>query len=80
MFAAETLIAAAGDYSRAKIAGYETKMVERFGARQAKSLTDRLPEGLKKFVAARLMGSEWFTRNFVIDEWFLHSGQGVVRV
>jgi geranylgeranyl reductase family protein len=75
MYAAQALIDAKGDYSRAKLAPYEAKMVERFGQRQTRSLTDRLPEGLKKLVAARLLGSEWFTRNFVIDEWFLHTKQ-----
>lgn len=79
MLAAETLIAAKGDYSRAKLADYETKMVERFGARQAKSFTDRLPEGLKRILAAKLMGTEWFARNFVIDEWFLHAKQGALQ-
>jgi len=79
IFAAETLIAARGDYSAAKLAGYETKMIERFGTRQAKSLTDRLPAGLRKLVAVRLFGSEWFTRNFLIDEWFLHAKQAALR-
>jgi flavin-dependent dehydrogenase len=79
MFAAETLIAAQGDYARANLARYEEKMIERFGARQAKSLTDRLPEGLKRMLAARLMGTEWFARHFVIDEWFLHSKQAALQ-
>ena len=54
-------------------------MIERFGTRQAKSLTDRLPAGLRKLVAVRLFGSEWFTRNFLIDEWFLHAKQAALR-
>lgn len=79
MFAAETLIAAQGDYGRENLAPYETMMIGRFGARQSKSMTERLPEGLKKLVGARLMGTEWFTRSFVIDEWFLHRKQPALQ-
>jgi len=79
MFAAETLIAAKGDYRREKVAAYEAKMIARFGARQTKSLTERLPEGLKRLMAGHLMGTEWFTRSFVIDEWFLHSKQPALQ-
>ena len=53
-------------------------MLERFGARQTHSLTDRLPEGLKRFLASRLLGNSWFTRNVVIDKWFLHADQPVI--
>jgi geranylgeranyl reductase family protein len=80
IFAAETLIAAKGDYSRANLTSYQAKMIDRFGARHAKSFADRLPEGLMKLVGARLLGSEWFTRNFVIDEWFLHTKQASLEV
>ena len=78
IFAAETLIDAKGDYRRERLASYETKMVQRFGARQAKSFTDYLPEGLKRMIGGRLMGSPWFARNVIIDEWFLHSKQPVL--
>ena len=78
IFAAETLIDAAGNYSPERLAPYQAKMIQRFGARQAKSFTDYLPEGLKRMVGARLMGSPWFTRNVIIEEWFLHSKQAVL--
>ncbi|MCW5624623.1 MAG: NAD(P)/FAD-dependent oxidoreductase, partial [Burkholderiales bacterium] len=73
LFAAETIVAAKGDYSPAKLEPYTQKMLARFGARQSKSFTDHLPEGLKRFIGAKLMGSGWFARNVVMDEWFLHS-------
>lgn len=78
ILAAETLVEAAGDYAEARLEPYRRRMLERFGERQTTSLADRLPEGLKKFVAARLLGSQWFTRNIVIDRWFLHSEQAVL--
>ena len=78
MLAAETLVEAAGDYAEARLEPYRRRRLERFGERQTTSLADRLPEGLKKFVAARLLGSQWFTRNVVIDRWFLHSEQAVL--
>jgi hypothetical protein len=54
-------------------------MLERFGPRQSLSLTDRLPENLKRFLATRLLGSRWFTRNVVIQNWFLHSSQPILQ-
>ena len=78
IFAAETLLAAQGDYREANLASYGEKMLERFGARQSHSLTDRLPEGLKRFLASRLLGNPWFTRNVVIDKWFLHADQPLI--
>ena len=79
IFAAETIVAAGGDYSPAKLAPYRQKMLGRFGARQTRSLTDHLPEGLKRFIGARLMGSQWFTRHVVIDDWFLHAKQPALQ-
>ncbi|MBI1397408.1 MAG: NAD(P)-binding protein [Betaproteobacteria bacterium] len=75
ILAADTIIAAKGDYSAAALAPYDLRMQERFGARQSVSFTDRLPEGLKRFLATRLLATEWFTRKVVIDSWFLHTSQ-----
>jgi hypothetical protein len=75
MLAADTLIAASGDFSPMRLAAYETAMVARFGPRETATFTDRLPEGLKRFLATRMLGNRWFTRHMVIDEWFLHARQ-----
>jgi hypothetical protein len=81
IFAAETLIAARGDYSAAKLAGYETKMIERCRHAAGKVVDGPAARGLRKLVAVRLFGSEWFTRaiSILIDEWFLHAKQAALR-
>ncbi|MCU0870171.1 MAG: NAD(P)/FAD-dependent oxidoreductase [Burkholderiales bacterium] len=75
VFAADTIVAAAGDYREAALAPYRDRMLARFGQRQAASLLDHMPEGLKRFAATRLMANAWFTRHVVIDKWFLHTEQ-----
>jgi geranylgeranyl reductase family protein len=80
LMAAEVITEAAGDYSAARLAPYATRMEQRFGARMSKSATDYLPEGLKRFLGARLMGSGWFARNVVIDSWFLHASTPALEV
>jgi len=79
IFAADVILAAGGDYSSAKLQPYSEKMTTWFGARQTKAATEYLPEGLKRFLGAKLMGMGWFARNVVIDEWFLHSKQPALR-
>lgn len=73
LLAADAIAQAAGDYSPQRLAPYASRMHERFGARMAKSVTDYLPEGLKRLLGAGLMGSPWFARKVVIDSWFLHA-------
>ncbi len=79
VLAADTLIAAGGQYGAAQLEPYRREMVARFGPRESLSMTDRLPEGLKRFLATRLLGNRWFTRNVVIQNWFLHATQPVLQ-
>lgn len=76
--AADTLIAARGDYSSAALAPYALKMVERFGPRHTTALAEHLPAGLRRLLATRLLGSSWLTRHVVLDRWFLHRQQGAL--
>jgi geranylgeranyl reductase family protein len=78
LLAAEALIAAGGTYTASNLAAYEGAMLARFGPRQTESFTDRLPEGMKRFLATRMLGNRWFTRHMVIDEWFLHAKQAAL--
>ncbi|MEF9996485.1 MAG: NAD(P)/FAD-dependent oxidoreductase [Burkholderiaceae bacterium] len=78
MLAAETLIAARGDYASVRLAPYALKMVERFGPRHTVSISEHLPAGLKRMLAARLLGSSWFTRHVVLDQCFLHARQSAL--
>ncbi len=71
--AAETIIDAAGKYSRERLAMYGEKLTKMLGAPRRKSVTDWLPASWMQFVASRLLTSRWFTRHVVLDRWFLHS-------
>lgn len=79
VFAAETIIAARGDYRRDNLDPYVAKLTVRFGAR----LKGPLPEEsaasfmsrLKQSFAHWLLRRNWFARHVVIDRWFLHRQQ-----
>lgn len=76
LLAAEVIDSAAGDYGRSRLEPYGRHLVERFGPRQpAPGLAERLPAGLRRFVAGQLMGMPWFIRRVVMDRWFLHREQ-----
>lgn len=80
LLAAHTIIQADGDYSLPSLAAYASAMQQRFGARMTKSVTDYLPEGLKRLLGAGLMGNPWFARKVVIDSWFLHAATPALDV
>lgn len=65
-----------GDYSEPVLQAYQRMLEQRFGERRPPpSLMDRLPLGLKQLLAGKLMQTHWFTRNVVMDRWFLQSHQ-----
>lgn len=68
--AAGVIAAAHNDFSAANLARYETEIEQRFGKREARP--DILPESLTIMAARFLMQTQWFTRNFMLDRWFLH--------
>lgn len=76
LLAARVVRDAAGDYARARLAPYARRLEQRFGRRIAGGQTAAwLPPGLKRLLAARLLATQWFARNFVVNRWFLHAGQ-----
>jgi geranylgeranyl reductase family protein len=72
LMAAEVIRAAAGNYSQEKLEPYGDRLRVRFGRKFTRSASDFLPFGLKRWVAARLMASPWFSRHVIVDRWFLH--------
>jgi geranylgeranyl reductase family protein len=72
LMAADVIRAAGGSYSAEKLEPYLARLTGRFGKKFTRSLSDFLPLGLKRFVAARLMASRWFSRHIIVDRWFLH--------
>lgn len=60
--------------NRAKLNSvYLAKMRHHFREGTTSSPISRLiPNALRQFAAHRLMGSRWFTRRVLLDQWFLH--------
>jgi len=80
LMAAEVIRAAQGDYSEARLADYRTRLTERFGDKPSDAgIASLLPDGLKQFIASRLLATGWFTRNVVMERWFLHTHQPILR-
>lgn len=78
LFAADTILAAEGQYTRESLEPYRMLMTERFGApgRDWTSAIGRhLPDSWIASLGRLLLRSHWFTQKIVIDRWFLHSGQ-----
>lgn len=73
LMAADVIRAAAGSYSREKLEPYCARLAARFGKKFTRSVSDFLPFGLKRLVAAKLMASPWFSRHVIVDRWFLHA-------
>jgi geranylgeranyl reductase family protein len=66
IMAADVIVATRGDFSAAKLEPYRQRILARYGEPRATGPTDWLPAG-------RLMASQWFARNIVLDRWFLHA-------
>jgi flavin-dependent dehydrogenase len=73
---AEIIASAGGSFDETIFAGYERRLRERFGERGTETDPPAwLPAGLRQAVAAKLLGTSWFSRRVVLDDWFLHRRQ-----
>jgi menaquinone-9 beta-reductase len=80
LMAAQVVADARGDYSKQRLSEYEEQLTARFGARNnGASLASSLPESWKLALARSLMQTQWFTRNVVINRWFLHANTAPLR-
>jgi len=80
LMAARIIADARGDYSKQRLVEYETQLSARFGARNnGGSLASSLPESWKLALARSLMQTQWFTRNVVLNRWFLHADTEPLR-
>jgi len=80
LLAAQVIVDAAGDYRRERLAGYEDKLLERFGPREGSALLKQIPTGVRLSLARHLMQTRWFTRRVLLDRWFLHTHQAALRI
>jgi geranylgeranyl reductase family protein len=75
LLAAQTLIAAQGDYSRTQLARYAQLLDNRLGKRETQKMNPLLEKTVSRVnqaLAKVLLTSQWFSRYVVLDRWFLH--------
>ena len=58
---------------------YARSIKARFGSPRKSAITSWLPASVLEGLAARLMGTGWFSRKVVIENWFLHSREPVLE-
>jgi len=83
LLAAETVLAANGNYSAARLAGYRAQIEARFGNPRGDFATElgrRMPVKLLGAISRQLLANRWFSRHVVIDKWFLHADQPALKV
>jgi flavin-dependent dehydrogenase len=74
LIAAETIVAANGDYTRDRLEPYEDRLRARFADQPLMRLMARtIPSSLTSSLAARLFDSPAFVRHVLLDRWFLHA-------
>lgn len=72
LIAARVILQADGDYRGSRLGDYGERLTARFGPRG--SAHNLLPEQVRNRLGGWLLGSRWFTRRVVLDNWFLHRG------
>jgi flavin-dependent dehydrogenase len=72
ILAADTILAANGDYRSDNLEQYATRLASRFGNSGMEIPSSPLSSGLLRFIGARLLSNPWFARHIVLDNWFLH--------
>jgi flavin-dependent dehydrogenase len=80
LMAADAILEARGDYSRAGLEPYAARIVKRFGIPRGRGASAWLPAAFLHFAAAGLMSNRWFTRRVVLDGWFLHAQTPTMRL
>jgi flavin-dependent dehydrogenase len=71
LMAAETILAARGDYRVETLDTYRRRMEAQFGPRQTRAPSPRATSSLRRCLAQWLLARRWFVRHVVLDRWFL---------
>ena len=75
LLAAGVLLRSQGRFDRASLLPYERAMVERFGRRDARSLSvlsTLVPSALRPRIARWALASPFVAKHLILDRWFLH--------
>jgi flavin-dependent dehydrogenase len=81
LLAAETIAAARGDYSLGRLAAYADRIRDRFGeSGRTTALLHHLPSRMRAALGRWLLRREWFLRDVVLDDFFLHAGTSPLKL
>lgn len=75
IMAADTIIAANGNYRREKLEAYAARLDDHFGGGSVDVSASPVSSGVMRFFGARLLSSRIFTRYVLLNRWFLHTAQ-----
>ncbi|QNI30290.1 NAD(P)/FAD-dependent oxidoreductase [Alloacidobacterium dinghuense] len=76
LLAADTILAAEGEYTRSRLERYREMLNSRFGESRSDWSTligRKLPPRFMQSIAGSLLRTHWFSRRIVLDRWFLHT-------
>jgi menaquinone-9 beta-reductase len=83
LFAAQTILSAAGNYSRERLENYRALVQSRLGTGGrdwSTAAASHLPSTLVNSLARALLAGRWFPRRVVLDQWFLHVDEPILAV
>jgi flavin-dependent dehydrogenase len=75
LLASAAILAAGGDYSRARLEPYRHSLEARLGPRQRWDPLRAIPGPLRAWLGGRLLATPRWNRGLVVDRWFLHRQQ-----
>lgn len=75
LLAADTILAANGDYRADNLEPYAVKLANHFANTGMEIPSSPLSSALLRFLGARLLSNPLFARHIVLDRWFLHTGR-----
>jgi geranylgeranyl reductase family protein len=74
LLAAQVIVECQGDYSLGRLWPYVDKLEGRFGRRERQPVPDlKESSRARRRLARLLMKNHWFSKNFLIRRWFLHT-------
>jgi geranylgeranyl reductase family protein len=79
LLAAQAIRGCGGTYSAQNLSGYARAVEARYGRRHTAAQAPGAPGALKRFAAALLLRTHWFTRDVVTRRWFLHEHVAPLR-
>jgi geranylgeranyl reductase family protein len=82
LLAAKVIAEAAGKYTKENLEPYRAALAARFGESGRDFSTNvgaRLPSSWIESLGRVLLTNGWFSRHVVLDRWFLHRGEPVLR-